>query len=505
MSLYLRYAAFLFVFCLLGCGETVKGLASVNLGDEPQSLDPRKVRDLASITVVQNVFEGLMRRNEKGEIEKAIALDVEVSKDRLTYTFTLKESRWSNGEPVTSYDFAYAYKSALDPKFPSPLSYQLYVLKNGKEVKTGLFSPEALGVGTPSSKKLVLRLQAPCPYLMDLLTLPIFFPVFSGIDKDPNWPEKASGFISNGPFYLKSWKHNDEIKLLSSPYYWDKKAVRLTGIKFMMVSPETEFKLFKTKKLDWTGSPLSVIPVDAIFSLGDKLLKTKFYGTVFLRLNLKDSFLSSLETRRALNLAVDRCKLVNCILQGGQLPAKAFVPGNDFSEGEIPLEKFDFSSSRICLVYMINDRNHLVAQALQQMWKTAYGLKVVLEGVERKTYYDRIAKGKYQMALGSWSADFVDPSNFLEVFKYKDGPTNNTFWENENYTVLLDKANSCLDQEKRREFLLQAEKLLLLELPIIPLYHLSMNFMKNENLEGVSLSSLGHMNFKTAFFKEDIK
>lgn len=153
----------------------------------------------------------------------------------------------------------------------------------------------------------------------------------------------------------------------------------------------------------------------------------------------------------------------------------------------------------IALMYVSGERNHLIAQAVQEQWRQALGIKVELQAVERKVFFDRISKKNFQLAAGNWTADFKDGMNFLEVFKFKAGGSNNTAWENPRYRELLDQAMEEKKPSERQKIFQECETILMKEMPIIPLFHYTMLYVSNQKVKDVVLSSLGSIDFKWAY------
>ena len=240
----------------------------INLGMDPLTLDPRKARDLSTITFMHMIFEGLTRAGRTGETELALAERVEISEDGLQYVIHLRNSFWSNGDPVTSTDFAASWKSILDPTFPTDGAYQLYPIKNGRKIKAGELGIDQLGVSTPDPQTLVIELEQPLPYFLEMLSLPIFFPIpHKVVLGNPNWALDPSTHVCNGPFRIALWKRSDQIQVVKNPAYWGANEVKIDGIDLFMVAGDTEMRMFEEGKLNWAGSPLSTLPVDAIASL----------------------------------------------------------------------------------------------------------------------------------------------------------------------------------------------------------------------------------------------
>lgn len=520
------------IFCvfLSSCQSSSPSLEEknirINIVCDPQTLDPRKARDLTTVTLMHMLFEGLTRTSRSGETELALADEVQISEDGLQYVFHLRKAFWSNGDPVTSYDFASCWKTVLDPAFPSDIAYQLYVLKNGQKAKTGELSVEQVGVQTPDPSTLVIQLEQPIPYFLKLLSLSAFLPVCSKVvGNSLHWDLDPKTHVGNGPFALQIWNHSDQMRVVKSSTYWDAKSIAVGGIDLFMLSSDTEIRLFEENKIDWAGSPLSTIPVDAVqaFKEEQKLHVSPFSGTYFFRVNTDEKGkypknpLSHPDLRKALALALDRQAITDHILQGGQLPAKSLVPPEMglsengyfsdshreeahslFLEALMDLDYTLETLPALTLSYYNGERNAAIAQAVQKQWQDCLGIRIDLEAIEPKVYQQRISKKEYEIAQGSWTADFDDPINFLEVFKYKDASTNNTQWENPKYIDLLNRSALCKEVEERKRLLQEAEQILMDQMPVIPVFHFALNYLKQDRLKGVSISPIGQVDFRWA-------
>ena len=157
----------------------------------------------------------------------------------------------------------------------------------------------------------------------------------------------------------------------------------------------------------------------------------------------------------------------------------------------------------IKISYSNTERNTLIVQAVQKNWEEALGIKVELDAIEPKIFFQRISEREYQLAAGSWTADFNDPINFLEVFKYKDASTNNTNWESSKYIDLLNQSGLCRDLDERKGLLREAEQILMEQMPIIPIFHYALNYLQREGLQDVALSPLGQIDFRWARMNKD--
>ncbi|NGX39178.1 MAG: Oligopeptide-binding protein OppA [Chlamydiae bacterium] len=516
--------SFLFLFLLLifvGCQSSSSSsgnYARINLGFEPHTLDPRKASETCSLSLMRMLFEGLTRIGPDDQPRLALAKEVAISEDLKTYTFTLRSSLWSNGDPLSASDFVYSWRKVLTPSFLSGGGEKFYVIKGAREIVEGILPLEKLGVRAEGDHTLIVELVSPTPYFLDLVSNPIFFPVNPEVEKgNAQWTEKIESYVCNGPFVPTKWRHHDIFTVEKNPTYWDEPHVALKGIEMVMVDSDTELKLFEKGKLHWAGSPLSTLSVDSLAYLKKNMpLKIlPIAGSRYLRVNTAEGPLTSKKIRRALALAIDREGIVEHVTQGGQLAATGFVPpsfhlkespyfesGNLeeaqalFQEGldELGIEKI----SPLTLTYASAERTHLTAQVLQQEWNHAFGIQVKLQAVELKVYFDLVHREEYELALSSWFADYNDPIGFLEKFTYKGHSSNNTGWEDPHFADLIHASRQERDSKSRLKLLAESEEILIDAMPIIPLYHYTMLYLEDESLQGVFLSRLGTLDFKWA-------
>lgn len=505
-------------------GESSPKWVKINILDEPQTLDPRKVRSLQAMTIVRMLFEGLTRINLQDKAELALADSVHISSDLKTYTFSLKKSNWSNGDPLTASDFVYTWQKALSPEFPSDTAYQLYVIKNAKGVKEGQLEGSSLGAVALDPLTLQVELENPIPYFLDLLATPSFFPVNEKLDSVTTaWTQNAGTFVGNGPFALKEWNHQDKLTVEKNARFWDAENVFLHGLELCMMKEEVELKMFEKGELDWAGSPLSTLPIDALASLrsSDSFKTKQMLATNFMRINTERPPFNHPLLRKAFAYAIYRQAIVEHVTQGNQIPATGLVPpalglqnSAFFNDGDVAEAKRLFEEGlsalnitrdqlpEISLMYRAGERNHLIAQTVQEQWFKAFGIWVKLESLEAKVLFERISKQNYYLCCGDWVADFADPINFLEVFKYKSKGSNNTCWENADYVDLLERSSCVADLQVRRQLLMQSEKILIDEMPIIPIFYFSMLYLNQPRLSDVALSSMGMIDFRWAKWDE---
>jgi oligopeptide transport system substrate-binding protein len=518
-------AKFLIILLICtSCSSKNHEALRMNIGGEPPTLDPRKARELQSMTITKMFFEGLTRMNQDEQAELAMAEKIDVSEDGKIYTFHLRNAVWNTGAKVTAHDFVYAWSKVLDPHFPADQVFQMYVIKNGKACKDGKVIFEQVGVKALDDRTLQVELEHPTPYFLELTALPVYFPVSQKVDEThPHWANDAETLVGNGPFMIKDWKHNDHLYAVKNSSYWDASHVKLKKIDLLMVDESTELKMYERGDLDWAGSPLSTIPVGALKDLKQQgqLQVKPFLATYFFRTNVESEPFQHPLMRKAFALAIKRSEIVEHVTQGDQLPATGLIPPSlgvqlapYFKDGDQESAQVAFEEAlaaeglnretmpTISLMYIAGERNHLIAQTVQDQWKNTLGIDVQLHAMERKVFFDRISKRNFQLAVGSWTADFSDSMNFLEIFKFKAGGSNNTGWENLRYRELLDEALEVNDLQQRRKIFQECESILIEEMPIIPLFHYTLLYVSKQNVKGVVLSHLGGLDFKWAYMEK---
>lgn len=519
--LFLSYIFIAFTIICTSCDRDkpipkVHSTVRISQDKDFSSLDPRRVRDLPTATILQAVYEGLTRLNAKGEPVPALAELIEISPDQTIYTFTLRSSHWSDGKPVTAQDFEQSWKSLLDPTFPAPNAYQFYVIKGAKEAKTGQLDLDQVGIKAINNQTLVVELEKPTPYFLSLTSTFFFLPVGPALR---NNQQEVKTWAFNGPFQLEAWSPQNEFSIIPNPHYWDHQHVQLDRLAFIVVDNSTALQLFETDELDWMGSPLSIIPLDAMetFRASDLLFSVPAAGSYFVRLNTARDPFRSPKMRQAFSLALNREDIVDHAMQGQQQPALGIIPPSVIGKApsrhipsteqaqqifqealtELGIQRQNLPAITLC--YSSSERYHKMAQAIQQQWKQVLGVDVQLQSCEYKVFMERIQQNDYSLSLGAWFADFRDPISFLDVFKFKDNGTNNTQWENPQYIQLLDLAESTSDQIERQRILQEAETLLLDEMPVIPLSYSTYFYLKKPQLKNVYFSDLGYLDFKKAY------
>ncbi|WP_339226536.1 peptide ABC transporter substrate-binding protein [Oceanobacillus sp. FSL K6-2867] len=503
-------------------GEKVLRL---NNGVEPTSLDPSIGFDAVSYNPLNNLMEGLTRLNEDSVAAEGIAESWDISEDGLTYTFHLREdANWSNGDPVVAEDFVYAWKYMLNPETASSAAFLGYFIKGGEAFNTGEGSADDVAVTAIDDKTLEVVLEAPTGFFLDLLTNPAFFPINHKVaEENPSWHAEADTFVANGPFKLESWTHDTEMVFVKNPEYWDTDAVKLDKVHFAMVNDEnTQYQMFETGDLDTAGENVP-IPAELSDQLidGDNIYIGDYGGLEFFRFNVTEEPFQNKKIRQAIAYAINRQDIADYVVKNGVEPAHGFVSpgfttpsGGDFRDGNGDLVTFDAELATqlleegmaeegyeklppIVLSYNTSDLNKAVAETVQGMLSDNLGIDVTLENQEWNVFAEAQQNLELQFSRSSFINDYSDPVNFLESF-ITDSYMNRTGWSNDEYDELIANGKSETDEEKRYEYLYEAEKMLAEEMIAVPLRYYNTVVLQVDGVEGILRHPVGYFDLKYA-------
>ena len=467
------------------------------LSADLSGLDPHLITQLPEINVASTLFEGLV---DEDPVDlhpiPGVAERWDVSADKLVYTFHLRaNARWSNGEPVTAQDFAQSIRRMLTASLGADYARMFFVLDHAEGYYKGTLTDfSRVGVATPDALTLRLTLEHPAPYFLSFLSHPAWYPVWlpaleksgSPYERGGQWTSPGN-LVGNGPFVLKEWKRGEVIVVEKSPTYWDAASVRLHAIHFHPAEDrEGEERAFRAGQLHITEA-LPVSKVDTYRKNQPGVLQIgEFLDTYFYRLNTTRPGLDNVKVRQALALAIDRSALVENITRGGQQPAHSFTPPGvggyvppdllhrDVAEARRLLAEAGYPGGRGLppVEIMINSSgNHrAIAEAIQEMWRRDLGVDARVNNMEQSTLLANRRTLDYTVMRGEWSADYLDPKTFLDVFR-SDSNNNHTGWKNAEYDRLLAAADRTAGAADRWQLMQEAEAVLLREMPIIPIYY----------------------------------
>src|SRR5690625_2940415 len=493
----------------------------LNNGVEPTSLDPSIGFDEVSWDPLNNLMEGLTRLSVDHTAQPGVAEDWEISDDGLTYTFQLREdANWSNGDPVVAEDFVYAWKYMLDPENASEAAFLAYFIEGGEDYNSEEGSADDVNITAVDDKTLEVVLDAPTGFFLDLLTNPAFFPVNHKVaEEDPDWHAEADSFVANGPFELESWDHDDEMVLAKNNEYWDADEVKLDKVHFAMVNDEnTQYQMFESGELDTASIPPE---------LSDELIDDEHTfigdqgGVEFYRFNITEEPFQNKKIRQAFSYAIDRDDIAEYVVKNGVEPAYGFISpgftspeGNDFREENGDLVAFDPDKAKelleegmeeegydelpeIVLSYNTSDSNKAVAETLQNMFSEHLDVEATLENQEWNVFAEAQQDLELQFSRSSFINDYNDPVNFLESF-ITDSYMNRTGFTDEEYDELIANGKAETDEEKRWDYLYEAEEYLAEEMIATPIRFYNTVVLESEDISGILRHPVGYFDLKYA-------
>ncbi|MFJ7888156.1 peptide ABC transporter substrate-binding protein [Lysinibacillus xylanilyticus] len=492
------------------------------IASEPPSLHPQLATDTTSSAILINVFEGLTVSDADGKPTPGMAEKWDVSEDKKTYTFHLRDAKWSNGDPVVAGDFEYAWKWALNPENLSEYSSIFFPIKGAQAYNEKGGSIDAVGIKAEDDKTLVVTLENPTPYFLELTGFKTYLPVNQKVtEANKEWyTDAGENFVTNGPFKLSDWKHSESIVLAKNADYWDASNVDLDTVNIDMVEKEaTVATKYKGGELDYIGAPFQTVDLNVIDEFKkDKSLRIKDTASIYwYKFNTKDKIMSNANIRKALTLAIDRQKLIDNVTKGEQKPATGMIPvavpkfeedrgymkDNDVDGAKAALEAGmkelgikDPKDIKVNISFNTSEAHAAIAQYVQEEWKTKLGITSQLDNSEWQVYLEKINTGDYQVGRMGWVADYLDAYTFLEMFDTAKNGNNDTGWENAEYKGFLDKAIAEVDEAKRIDYLKQAEAVIMKELPVAPIYYYTNLSVVKDGIENLNPNPTGDIHLK---------
>lgn len=507
---------------------TQAGVLHLSVGSEPTDLDPQTVTGLGDAKIIAALFEPIVTFDPVTLAPRpALAERWEISPDGLVYTFHLRPTaRWSNGDPITAEDCIASWRRILTPTLAADYAYFFYIIRGAESFHKGQATDfSTVGLAAPDPRTLVVTLAHPAPYFLQILLNSPWRPlnvrsiaaVGDAYRRGTPWTRPRK-LISSGPFILKEWKPHQHILVEKSLTYWDHATVRLNAIQFYPIdSMDAEERAFRAGQLHGTWAlPLSkILPLQQEKSPAlriDPILETYFF-----RLNVRRAPLTDQRIRRALSLAIDREAIAQKILPGGRQPAPTLI--SSVIPGYTPPTRraYDLAAARqllaeaghaggaglppIEILYNNSEILRLVAEAIQQMWRRDLGLDIRLVNQEFKVVFASRRTGDYQILLGSWTADYLDATTFLDLWR-SDSGNNHTGWADPAYDALSDQANRLADPAARGAVLTAAEALMLEAAPIIPIYFNTHVYLLHPAVRGWQPTPMDHSDYRYVWLEK---
>lgn len=511
------YLALFLVLCA-ACKQAPKGGADnyfrVNLGTEPPSLDWSLATDHVSFNVIANLMVGLTEFDKELKPAPVIARSWDILDGGRKLVFHLRDDvTWSDGKKVRAQDFEYSWKRLLNPKTASEYAYILFDIVNAQEFYEGKIDDAAsVGIQALDDLTLAVQLRHPASYFLAITTFEVTFPQRQDIVEkyQSRWTEPGN-IVTNGPFLLSEWKHENQIELRANPNFFGGKPALERVTMFMVNEKTTALAMYEQGQLDFVDN--HSIPIFDKRKLVNKRgfkrvpqLRGYYYGFVIDRKPFNDP-----RVRKAFMMAIDR-SVFPSILHGGEIPAPSWIPpgmpahnpkiGLPFNAPEARrlLREAGYPDGKgfppVVLAYNTEEDHKMVAEAVQGMWQRNLGVVVKLDNQEWKVYLKKLQNDPPNVFRLGWGADYPDPDNFMKLFTANSG-NNNTRWKNPHYDQLLEQAARELNAAKRAKLYDAAQKILCeTDLPIMPLFWQTESTLLNPHFTGLEFNSMARMDLR---------
>ena len=518
-----------------GCGGGKSIGLAYNWRSEPPDLDPQLSTDQVSFWILNATLEGLVRLNPDGSVGDGLAESWDISDDGLTYTFYLRDAKWSDGADITAEDFEYAWKRAIDPATASEYAYQMYHIKNAMEVNTGAegVTLDDVGVSALDEKTLEVELVRPTSFFLSLTSFITYLPAQKAAVEQ--WGEEygteADKMVYSGPFVVSDWQHEQELTLTKNEDYWDADTVQLPEVKGIITDDEnTQVQMYESGDLD-------VMDVGATFL--DQYKDSPEYSSLpqattwYLMFNMQDKYFSNLNIRKAFSMATDRQAYVDQIRKGLGVVPTQYTPssmtgkgGKSFSEnvaeaGVTSLPEYDVEEANrlleeglaeigatkeelvdeCTLVGQTGDAWTTYVEFLQGQWEQNLGVRLEIEQMSFAERLERYNQGTYQITYAGWGGDYNDPLTFMDMW-ITDGGNNDSYWSNADYDAAIQTAIEG-EGDERIDAMVEAEGILAEELPIYPVIWPARSFVQKPYVHDIARFPVGaDTEFKWAYVDE---
>ena len=490
-------ATLLFTQTALGNDRVLR----IGNSEEPTTLDPHRYFTNLEEHVLKDLFTGLTTMSAKGEVVPGVAERWATSNDGLVWTFTLREGlRWSDGTPLNSDDFVFAFRRLQDPNTAAPLAFFLYSIKNAAAVNSGDLPVEQLGVHSKDPRTLVIELERPFPFFAERLLYPTGYPVPQHAIQEfgEDWV-KAENWVSNGPYALNKWHIQEYLEITKNHHFYDAENVAIARIRhYPIAEAASALNRYLADEVDIVRQ----YPRNAYRALLDdrpvEIRNSSLQSIMYLVFNLSNEKVSDVRIRRALALAIDRELLVERVLGMAEQPSSTMSPPilkghrqpKDWglfqpNEARRLLREVGFNEDnplKLTLRYISTNDYKSVFVAIASMWREV-GVDVSLHHSKLGTHFSELQVGKFEVAQAGWFGE-NNPEHYIQLLWSKIGPSNYGGYASASFDDLLEKAKDTSDLSSRLDLLYAAESVALRDYPVIPLYVVSTRNLVSTAIDG---------------------
>ncbi|WP_042197379.1 peptide ABC transporter substrate-binding protein [Paenibacillus camerounensis] len=521
---------------ILGMGLTQEGKVSAEGSKQvfrigvdviPGLLDPALTVNDTESSVIKGLFEGLVRLNEKGQAVPGIAKSWKISNGGKTYTFALRTSaKWSNQQPIKAADFEYAWKRALSPQSYNSLAFKMYMIAGAESYHNGKQKDASkVGIKALNDHTLQVTLAAPDYTFLQMLAENIYLPVnTAAVKANTGWAGSAKAIVTNGPFKLAAWDAY-QIVLVKNAGYYAAKEIQLSEVHFLKPAAwePSNTAAFLAGNLDWIGSGenTAIDYYDSITNSENDIEKYTYpyAGLYYYQFNVNEAPFNNVKIRKALAMAVDREGLpygipaygdVAPAISGAKQSFRSEIADSRYFKEDIKLAKKLLqeglkeeglkSLPEFNIIVNAEQRHDLIASIIVSGWKEKLGIKANVEVQSWSELLDNRYSQDYTVARAGWRADYNDPATFLEYFT-SSSADNDSGWSNKLYDSYILQARQKQEPADRMRLYAKAEKLLIDEMVILPLYYYVADVLKSPSVQGVYVDFDGSIAFTRGYLK----
>ncbi len=511
---------------------TTGGTLNYRIGMEATSLNTMKATYSDEFQILSNVYEPLTRMNvDTGNYEGAAAETIDVSDDGLVYTFHLRDNVWTNGDPVTANDFAFAWQEALNPEVAAEYASFLYFIDGAQDYYDGKITWDEVGVKVIDDKTLEVTLHTPVPYAMELFAFGTLYPVnqkfYEEVGAD-NYNTEAEYFCSNGPFKVTEWNHNQNVLVEKFDDFREADLISLDAIDFKIIT-ETSAALnaFLAGDIDFSGDLTTAEDIAMVEASGFEVQNFTGRTIYYINVNTGNEYLSNVNLRKALALAINKQEFIDATRGDASVPMSYFAANTDIdghsfgdaalaanggepyypAEGDPDAAKEYLQQALDELGITVSDLDGLrldvndsslhanYAAYLQEAWRNTLGFTVEVRSTTTKQLAQQRDDHEYDLSFGGWGPDYNDPISDLDLWSSDNG-NNDTLWANDEYDGYINIARTSVDPDEREAAFIECERMISENYPILPIFNSSISYALSDRIESGFVYNVQQRNFR---------
>jgi oligopeptide transport system substrate-binding protein len=475
---------------------------------DPATLDHHRTSTVSESNLLRDLYEGLVSHDAAGTVIPAVAESWEISDDGLIYTFHLRpDAKWSNGDPVTSDDFLFAFHRIMDPATAAGYASVLFDILNAEDIAGGNMAVEELGVAAPDPQTLVVTLRNPTPYFLELLTHQTGKPLHrASVEEFGDQFTRPENLVTNGAYMLESFTPNDKIVMQKNPHFWDAANVQIDTINWLPFEDRSAcLRRFEAGEVHICSDVPAEQMTYMTDNLPDNLRLAPYLGTYYLPVKVEKEKLADPRVRQAISMAIDRDFIAEQVWQSTMIPAYSLVPpgiSNYVADApRLPYAEDDLLDREDAAIALLaeagvdpatlnielrynSSENHKNTMASIADMLSNIGIAASLTEMEGTGYFNYLREGgDFDVVRAGWIGDYNDPQNFL--FLNESGVSfNYPHWSNAEYDSKMRAAAETTDLAARAEILAEAERIFLAEVPSIPILYYSSRALVSDKVSG---------------------